>query len=141
MAELESGSISPHTALIYLMVVVAGVDRDLSDSELKRIGQIVRNMAIFEGYNHEMLVPAAEDCAQILNEDGGLEAVLALVYGALPDHVLETGYAIACDVAAVDGALSQEELRVLEMIRHKFQIDRLVGAAIERATAVRYRTL
>ncbi|MGD8326922.1 MAG: tellurite resistance TerB family protein [Sphingomonadales bacterium] len=141
MSDFQSGSISPHTALIYLMVVVAGVDRNLSDVELARMGQLVRNMAIFEDFNQETLVSAAEDCASILSEEGGFDAVLELIYGALPDHVLETGYVIACDVAAVDGKLSEEELRVLELIRHRFGIDRLAGAAIERATAARYAKL
>ena len=141
MSEFQSGSISPHTALIYLMVVVAGVDRDLSDAEMARMGQLVRNMPIFEDFNQESVISSAQDCASILSEEGGFDAVLELVYGALPDNVLETGYVIACDVAAVDGKLSEEELRVLELVRHKFGIDRLASAAIERATAARYAKL
>ncbi|RME68149.1 MAG: Tellurite resistance protein TerB [Alphaproteobacteria bacterium] len=141
MPALESGSISPHSALIYLMVTVAAVDREMTDAEMARIGEIVRQTPVFEGFNQETLVQTAEDCAQILTEDDGLETVLDLAYGALPDRLLDTAYFIACDVAAADGELSQEELRILEMIRHKLDIDRLTAAAIERGMAARYRRL
>ncbi len=141
MPALESGSISPHSALIYLMVTVAAVDRDMTDAEMARIGQIVRLTPVFEGFNQETLVQAAEDCAQILTEDDGFETVLDLVYGAMPDRLRDTAYSIACDVAAADGELSQEELRVLELIRHKLDIDRLTAAAIERGITARYRRL
>ena len=43
------------------------------------------------------------------------------------------------EVAAVDLTLEQEELRLLEMIRDRLELDRLVTAAIEAAARARYR--
>ena len=84
------------------------------------------------------LVKIAEDCASTLSGENGLEDVLAIVKASLNSKFRETAYALACDVAATDDELPQEELRLLEMIRHTLQIDRLTAAAIERGAAARY---
>lgn len=138
---MNSGSISPHSAIIYLLVVIAAVDRHLSDNELERMGIMARTLPIFDGYNLSHMPSAAQECASILAEDGGLDTVLDLAQGALPHSILETAYALCCDMAVADGELSQEELRMLEIIRHRFGIERLIAAAIERGTAVRHRQL
>jgi tellurite resistance protein len=48
---------------------------------------------------------------------------------------------VACDVAAADGEASQEELRVLELMRDRLNIDRLIAAGIERGARARFQTL
>ena len=47
---------------------------------------------------------------------------------------------LACDIAIADLKASQEELRLLEMLRHSLNLDRLNAAAIERAARARYTT-
>jgi hypothetical protein len=49
-----------------------------------------------------------------------------------------TGYVLACEVAAADGDLHEEELEILQMIRQELNVERLHAAAIEKATAARY---
>ncbi len=138
---MSESTITPHTALVYLMVLVSASDSEMTDSELKRIGEIVNTLPAFSGYDAEKLVTDAETCAEILDADGGLEAVMGLVKEAIPEERGDTAYAVACDVAVVDVHLSQEELRVLEMIRHTLLVDRLTAAAIERGAAARARVL
>ena len=134
-------TITPHTALVYLMFLVSASDSEMTDSELKRIGEIVNTLPAFSGYDAAKLVSDAETCAEILDADGGLEAVMGLVKEAIPEDRGDTAYAVACDVAVADVHLSQEELRVLEMIRHTLFVDRLTAAAIERGAAARARVL
>ncbi len=130
-----------HTALIYVMVLMSAADSNMTDRELFTIGEIVRTLPIFRDYNADSLPKAAEDCAEILGQDGGLDAVLETISDALPDQLRETAYALACDVAAVEGKLKEEEIRLLEFLRHKLEIDRLTAAAIERGARARYSTL
>ena len=87
----------------------------------------------------DLLTRAAEDCAGLLADDEGLETVLGIIGRALPERLRETAYVLACDVAAADLAADQEELRLLEMLRHHLDIDRLAAAAIERAARARPR--
>ena len=47
----------------------------------------------------------------------------------------------ACDLVAADGEATQEELRVLELIRDRLNIDQLIAAAIERGARARFQTL
>ena len=133
-----SQKVSHQTALIYVMVLVSAADSDMPDKELGAIGTIVQTLPVFRDFDPENLVKIAEDCASTLSGENGLEDVLAIVKASLNSKFRETAYALACDVAATDDELPQEELRLLEMIRHTLQIDRLTAAAIERGAAARY---
>jgi tellurite resistance protein len=134
-------TISHHAALIYVMVVVSAVDRNMNDHELRRIGSIIRNLPIFADFSEEHLISTAQDCAQILDNDEGLETVLGLVLGSLPETLYETAYALAAEVAAADLSVKAEELRILQILRNRFVLDRLVAAAIERTVTARHQTL
>ncbi len=136
-----SSTISHHSALIYTMVLVSAADRDMTDNEIATMGEIVRSLPIFRSYDFDLLATAAQTCAELLDAEEGLETVLALIREALPDKLCETAYAIACEIAAADGKVSQEELRLLEIIRHRFDVGRLVAAAIERGVRARYVTI
>ena len=132
---MSQDTLTHHSALIYLMVIVSAADSEMTDRELGAIGQSVRDLPIFDDFDEGMLLAAAEACADILGDENGLETVLGLVDANLPDELRDTGYALSCKVAAVDGILTQEELRLLEMVRHTLGVDRLTAAAIERGVA------
>ncbi len=132
--------VTHQTALIYTMVLVSAADGEMTDAELAAIGEIVRTLPAFRDFNHDHLTRAAEDCAELLASDDGLETVLGVIARSLPEHLRETAYVLACDVAAADLVADQEELRLLEMLRNHLDIDRLAAAAIERATRARHGT-
>jgi hypothetical protein len=77
----------------------------------------------------------------MLSEEDGLDAILGLVKEALPPHLNETAYAMACDVAASDGVVRLAELRFLEMVRDELGVGRLAAAAIERGARARHQTI
>ena len=133
-------AISHHAALIYVMVIVSAADGEMTDAELHVIGELIRLLPVFADYEKEHLPATAEACAELLGDEDGLENALVMIKQALPARLKETAYAVACDVAAADGAVHQEELRLLEMIRHEVGIDRLTAAAIERAARARFAT-
>ena len=133
--------LDPHGALIYTMVIVSAADRDMTDPELAIIGAIVGHLPAFRGFDREHLPGVLEACTRILNRENGLEEAFAAIKKALPANLRETAYALACDVAAADGEASQEELRVLEMMRHRLSIDRLIAAGIERGARARFQRL
>ena len=128
------------TALIYAMVAMAAADSDITDNELLTIGNIIRSLPIFRDYDQDQLPNAAEDCAAILTEDVGFDTLIGLAHDSLPPGLRETAYVLACDVAAADGKVSQEEIRLLEMLRHGLTGGRLPVAAIERAARARFAT-
>jgi len=77
----------------------------------------------------------------MLDHHRALIYTLTVIKAALPAKLRETAYAIACDLVAADGEASQEELRILELIRHRLNLERLVAAAIERGARARFQTL
>ena len=133
--------IDPQSALIYTMVLVSAADRDMTDSEMHTIGDIVKHLPVFRGVSAAKLTSTAQDCAKLLGESDGLDKTLELISGSLPKRLHETAYALSCDVAAADGEASQEELRMLELLRHRLKVGRLESAAIERGARARYAVL
>ncbi|AZO71841.1 MAG: Tellurite resistance protein TerB [Mesorhizobium sp.] len=134
-------SLTPHEALIYLMVITSASDRDMTDVELARIGDVVRSWPVFVDFNQDRLVAVSQECQKALNDRDGLEGVLAHVAAALPERLRDTAYAAAFEVAAVDLEMRMEEVRVLQLIRLKLDLDTLTVAAIARAAKARLRTL
>jgi tellurite resistance protein len=130
--------IDHHAALIYTMVLASAADTDMTDTELQIIGDVVNHLPVFREYDRKRLTRDLKECAQLLGKDDGLEAVLKAIKGALPPKLRETAYVVACDVAAADGEASQEELRLLELLRNRLGIDRLIAAAIERGSRARF---
>jgi tellurite resistance protein len=132
--------VSQHEALIYAMVTLSAVDRKMTDRELAKIGDVVRGLPMFRDFDPEKLVPTAEACGAILQEKDGLDRVLGMI-AALPTRLHETAYALAVEVAAADLHVEQEELRFLQILRDRLDLDNLTVAAIERSARARYRTL
>ena len=140
MEETEP-AIDPQSALVYLMVMVSASDADMTDEELRTMGELVRFMKVFQDFDEARLPELAEECSALLQDPDGLEHALKLLRGSLPVRLRETAYAIACDIAAADGYATQEELRLLELLRHRLEIDRLIAAAIERGARARHMTV
>ncbi|GGF45945.1 hypothetical protein GCM10011611_60530 [Aliidongia dinghuensis] len=133
--------IDHHAALIQTMFLVSAADADMTDAELGIIGEVVSFLPVFRGYDNSKLGATLEECAKFLGQDDGLELALKQIRESLPPKLRETAYAIACDVVAVDGEATQEELRILELLRHRLGIDRLVAAGIERGARARFMTI
>lgn len=136
-----SSSLSPEEALIYVMVTMSAVDRNMSDSEMETIGHIVRKLPAFSKYDASQLVDTSAECGQALRREEGLTGVINSIKEALPDHLMETAYAFAVETAAADGALEKEELRLLQIFRVGLGIDRLIATAIERGAHARHAVL
>jgi tellurite resistance protein len=130
--------IDQHTALIFTMVLIAAAEGEMTDAELETIGRQVRYLPVFRGFDHQRLTDVGRDCAELLREEDGLEVACDMIAEALPRRLRETAYALACDVAAADGSLASAELEVLGLLRRRLNVDRLVAAAIERATYARH---
>ena len=126
-------------ALIYAMVTMSAVDRIISDGELSKIGAIVNQLPVFKGFEVGDLVSTAEKCGNLLSEEDGLDAILDSIAGALPTKLHETAYALAVEVAAVDRSVRNEEIRFLELLRDRLDLDKLTIAAIERGARARHQ--
>lgn len=130
-----------HRALIYTMVIVSAADRNMPDSELHAFAEIVGHLPIFGDFDQNDLPGLFNDCIELISRDDGLEETLKAIESGLPPKLRETAYAIACDLVATDGEATQEELRILELLRHRLKVERLTAAAIERGARARFRTL
>jgi len=123
------------------MIAVSASDEDIRTSELITIQSIVNHLPIFSDYDVDRIKTVAALVLDLLSEEEGLDAFFGLIRSSLPEGLNETAYVIACDVAAADGKMGQEELRMLQEIRYELSIDRLHGAAIETAARARFQTI
>ena len=131
-------TLNPHAALIYVMVVASAADAARSDAELHVIGDIVRTLPVFEGFDEDNIIPVSRECAAILQEDDGFTAVLGLVRDALPRALRETAYALALEIVLTEAPVYAEENRVLQRLKSVLEVDRLTAAALEKAAMVRH---
>jgi len=136
---MSVNTISHQTALVYVMVVVAAADGVISDKELKTIGDLSKHLPAFRDFDHSRLLATAQDCGAILQEPEGLDAVMGLAKAALPEHLRETAYWLALEVALADSRVMLEEIRVIEAIRRALGLDKLVASALERGARARYQ--
>ena len=138
---MTTDALSPQDALVAVMVAVSASDQNMTDNELVSISGIIDVLPVFEDYDRDHLSRVANIVGDLFEEEDGLDALLGLVEQALPDHLRETAYALACDVAAADRRVQMNELRFLEMLRYELGIGRLAAAAIERGARARHQRL
>ena len=134
-----SKKITIHDALIYVMVMASAVDAQMPDSELARIGRLTRFLPVFSGFDTDRLIEISQDCANLLSGPEGLDIVLEIIKDALPHRLYDTAYALAVEIAMADLNVSQEEIRLLQLLRDRFGLDKLTCAALERGAIARFR--
>ena len=128
-------------AMIHLMVVTSASDRDMTDMELGRIGEVIRSWPVFVDFDPERLVPVAQQCQALLAQPEGLDGVLVRARSLIPERLRDTAYAAAYEVAAVDLEMRMEEARVLDRMREALELDDQVAYAVERSAKARNRLL
>jgi len=138
---MTTDALSPQDALVAVMVAISASDQNMTDNELASIGGIIDLLPVFENYDRDHLARVSNIVADLFEEEDGLDALIGLVEQALPEHLRETAYALACDVAAADKRVNMSELSLLEMLRHGLSVGRLAAAAIERGARARHQRL
>jgi tellurite resistance protein len=134
-----SGTISNEQALIYVMVMMSGVEGKIKPEELAEIDILVRSLPVFKQFDRTRLATVAQECGDMLQLSEGMTTVLELVSDQLPPRLRETAYAVAVEVAAIDLAVGKEELRFLAILRDALGLDKLLTAALERSAIARYQ--
>ncbi|WP_415404465.1 tellurite resistance TerB family protein [Tateyamaria sp. SN3-11] len=141
MSDTEQLSLTAQDALVAMMIAISASDEDIRTAELVKINSAVNHLPVFADYDLDRLNVTAQTVFDLFEQEDGLDALFGLVREALPEHLFETAYALACDVAAADGTLEETELRLLEEMRYELNIDRLHAAAIERGARARHLTV
>ncbi len=131
--------ISLQEALIYIMVITSAADNSMTDKELFSIGEVVKSLPIFADFDADQIIRVAQDCGERLQAENGMVDVLDLIAATVPAKFRDTAYAIAVEIAAADLKVNQEELRMLQLLRDKLNLDKLTVAALERSALARFR--
>ena len=134
-------ALSPQDALLAVMVAISASDQNMTDEELVSITGIINVLPVFDNYDRDHIATVSNMVGDLFEEEDGLDALIGLVEQALPDHLRETAYALACDVAAADKRVNIYELRLLELLRDELRVGRLAAAAIERGARARHQRL
>ena len=135
-----SVSLSVQDALVAVMFATSASDRNIQTSELVSIEAMVDGLPAFAEYDTDRFRQVSAMVLDMFNDKDGLDAFFDLIRSTLPERMFETAYALACDVAAADGRLGEDELIFLREIRYELSIGRLAAAAIERGASARHRT-
>lgn len=135
---LRTLKLSPQDCLLALMIAQSAADEEVRTAELVQISTVVDTLPVFADYDLDRLPEMGRMVMSLVEEEDGLDVLFGLIRRFLPERLWETAYALACDVAAADGRISETEGRMLEEIREELGLDRLHAAAIERGARARY---
>lgn len=138
MTEETIQLLTPQDCLVAVMVAVSASDEDIRTAELVKIQNAVNMLPVFADYDADRIAAVSRTVFDLFEQEDGLDALFGLVREILPERLNETCYALACDVAAADGKLNENELRLLEEIRYELKVERLHAAAIERGSRARH---
>ena len=140
MPQTTENPLSAQDCLVALMIAVSASDENMRTAELVKIQSSVNMLPVFAEYDIDRIKATAQVVFDLFEQEEGLDALFGLIRENLPERLFETAYALACDVAAADGKLGEQELRLLEEMRYELNIDRLHAAAIERGARARHVT-
>ena len=138
MNDDTSLTLSAQDCLVAVMIAVSASDEDIRTTELLKIQTAVNMLPVFSGYDVDRISSVSSMVFDLFEQEDGLDALFGLIRDNLPERLFETAYALACDVAASDGTLTEPELRLLEEVRYELNLDRLHAAAIERGARARH---
>ncbi|WP_417248357.1 tellurite resistance TerB family protein [Celeribacter sp.] len=133
-------ALTPQDCLVAVMIAVSASDENMRTSELVTIQTLVNHLPIFGDYDLDRIKTVSNTVFDLFAEEDGLDALFGLIRNNLPEYLVETAYALACDVAAADGHTYEAELQMLAEIRYELNVDRLHAAAIERGARARFMT-
>jgi tellurite resistance protein len=128
-----------HEALVYVMVMVSAADGKMPEIELKRIGRLASFLPVFEGFDTDSIIGISRDIQELLSAPEGMDIALEIVREAIPSRLHDTAYSLAVEVATADLHLDAAEIRFLQMLRARLELDKLTAAAIERSAIARFR--
>lgn len=138
---LSTEDFTPEDVLVAVMIAISASDDTIRTSELVSIERMVNHLPVFRDYKMDRLTEVSNTVFDVLAEEDGLDILWETVRKNLPERLLDTAYAMACDVAAADGAARETELALLADMRYELNIDRLLAAAIEAGARARHRLL
>ena len=72
-----------HDALIAIIVLTSAADNDMTDKELKKMGDVVGNWPVFESFTVADLLATATRISDALEQEDGLEALFDDMQDAL----------------------------------------------------------
>lgn len=141
MTDTATHPLSAQDCLVALMIAVSASDEHVGTAELVKIEGTVNHLPVFGDYDADRINGVSQTVFDLFSDEDGLDALFGLIHASLPERLFETAYALACDVAAADGVIGDNELRLLEEIRYQLALDRLHAAAIERGARARHMRL
>lgn len=133
--------LSAQQALICAMLLMAATGGHVDDVELAQMTRLVQDLPAFAELTPEQVARTTEICLPLLADANGLDIAFDLIREVLPSRLRETAYLLACEVAAADGEVTEEELQMLHQLRLGLEIDHLIAGAIERAARARYQVI
>ena len=71
-----SGTISNEQALIYVMVMMSGVEGNIRPEELAEIDILVRTLPVFKNFDRSRLATVAQEAGDMLQVNDGMATVL-----------------------------------------------------------------
>src|SRR3546814_1704840 len=90
MTEQDLTMTDAHGALIYTMVLAAASNGDMTDREVRTLGEMVSFLPVFRTFDHERLDRLTRETVELMRDEDGLDRELDAIEKELPEHLHAT---------------------------------------------------
>ncbi|NJL01790.1 MAG: tellurite resistance TerB family protein [Spirulinaceae cyanobacterium SM2_1_0] len=131
-------TLGPAEAFAALLLLIIAADGQLTAEESSHLDVTLSRMHLFHGYPRDFLPQTFTKLCTLLNEVG-TESLLTAAIAALPRDLYDTTYAIALDLAYVDGSIHPAEQALLERLQTSLALPAATVTLLQEATAIRHK--
>ena len=121
--------LSPHEALVCLLIASARSDGSVSPHEANQIEHVAAAMKLFRGSSHETRQGMFTIAADRIRRQG-VEDTVRTAAAAIPTDLRITSFAIAIDLMLSEGRLTTNEQRFADKLRGLLHVDADMAAKV-----------
>jgi tellurite resistance protein len=130
--------LSPAESFAAIALLAVASDGYPSEEESKEVMVVLSRMKLFRDYSNEVMNEMFDKLLKMLYASG-FNTVFESAKESLPFDLRESAFAVASDIALVDGVITQEEQEFLHDLRHYLGVEDQIANQIVEAMLVKNR--
>ena len=117
----EKEKLSKEEAFAAVTLATIAADGTITEEEAQGLFVHMNRMRMYSGFNDKQMSSMLNKLINIIKRKG-LDELLALAKGSLPEDMRATAFAVATDLALADGDIAEEEKKLLTKVQQSLGI-------------------
>jgi tellurite resistance protein len=134
----EKERLSKEEAFAAVTLATIAADGMITEEEAQGLLVHMNRMRMYSGFNDKQLSSMLTKLINIIKRKG-LDELLAMAKGSLPEDMRATAFAVATDLALADGDIAEEEKKLLTKVQQSLGIPEDEGVKIIEVMMIKNR--